>query len=276
MSDDDGGRKTIRERIQESNADRRLLLLLLVFLLMLVGSGIGSMIFSSPSPPPAENESTPTATPSQPPASPTATAVPGQSGPPTATDTPTPTPTRTDRSRTPSDPSTETPRRSPDDRFDGGSQTPSQGLEFGDDQPLFSAEGIVPGQSGHGNLTVRNVAGEDGRLTISAVDAIDEENGITEPESSVDDTDRGELSKHLEVRFAIRDGGNEEYLVGSDAEYVPLANLTSEVSSSEYHLGEGEAVTLVADWRVPPETGNEVQSDGVAVDVGLTLESTGS
>lgn len=258
---------TIRDRLAESNADRRLVALLVVLLLVLIGSGIGTFVFDSPAPDGA-NETTPT---------PTQSPTPVAGGPSMGTDTPTPADRGTGTPSTPDDtPDTPAETRTTDrDDGDDRSTTPSPGLELRDDGPLFSAEGIAPGQSNRSRLPVRNAAGEDGRLTISAIDVTDEENGITDAESSVDTPNNGgELSEHLEVRFAITDGGNDEYLVGSDAEYVPLDDVSSRLPSAEYPLGSGEDVTLVADWRLPRESGNEVQGDGVTVDLGLRLEST--
>lgn len=263
---------TVRDRLAESNTDRRLVALLVVLLLVLLGSGIGTFVFDSPAPDDG-NETTPT---------PTQSPTPVTDGPSMGTETPTPDDRGTGTPSTPDDtPDTPAETRTTDrdddddDDDDERSTTPSPGLALGDDGPLFSAQAVAPGQSDRSNLTVRNAAGEDARLTISTIDVTDEENGITDAERSVDTPDDGgELSEHLEVRFAITDGGNEEYLVGSDSEYVPLDDVSSRLPSSEYPLGSGEEVTLVADWRLPRDTGNEVQSDGVTVDLGLRLEST--
>lgn len=276
----------LRDRVEASDADRRLLLLLVVLLVM-VGSGVGTILFTGPSAPPSGNGTTPTPTAS--PSPPAATATPGGQ-PPTDTNAPSPTPTPTDvPSPTPSPTPDDDPEESPteagtetrgggdsDGSPSGPSPTPSPGLELGTDGPLLAMQNAMPGESGSGTLTLRNAEDEAGNLTVSAVGITDEENGITDAESAVDDSPAvGELSSHLEVRLAVRDAaGDETYLLGTDDGYVTLADLPERTPSAEYRLASGESVTLVADWRLPSSTGNVVQSDGVAVDLGLTLEST--
>ena len=263
---------TIRERVEESNADRRLVLLAVVLLLILVGSGVGTFVFSPPTGPTDGDVTTPTA---QPTPTPTPTATSGGSGPPSVTDTPTPTPveTPTPATATPTETPTETPTATPED---DSPVTPSPGLELDDSNTLLYAERLAPGQSGRGTLTLRNAEDEGGNLTISAVENTDDENGLTDPENAVDSTaDVGELSSHLEVRVAVRNrAGDETYLFGSESGYVTLSELRSRTPSAGYHLASGEEVTLVADWRLPASTGNVVQSDGITTELGLTLEST--
>lgn len=283
---------SLRERLESSDTDRRLVAIALVVLLVLVGSGVGTLVLS-PFTPPTDDEPTPTPDATPTPTAPggTATPTPGGGGLPTATDTPAPTatPTATPPSPTeiPTSPPEDPPAPTPEPDEDEGTPTddpptddppttPSPGLVLGNDGPLLAVEKLTPGDSGQGTLTIYNAENEDGTLSITAIGVVDEENGLTEPEADVDTTAGvGELSSHLEVRVAIRDAaGNEEYVLGTDSGYVTLSELPSRTPSAEYDLASGEAVQLVADWRLPQSTGNEVQSDGVSVDLGLTLEST--
>lgn len=263
------GATTLRERIEASWINRRLVLLVLVILLVIVGSGVGTIIFSGPSPPPADDETTSTPTPVSP--TETATANPGSATP---SDTATPSETPAEGTDVPDTPD-ENRGGGPSGGGSGSAPTPSPGLELGDDGPLLEAANLAPGSAGTGELTVRNAAGEDGTLTVSHINITDDENGIADAEESVDSLPGdGELSSHLEVRLSIQDGaGNEEYLFGTDSGYETLWNLSTSESSGGYRLESGETVTLVADWQLPTSTGNVVQSDRVLVDLGLTLES---
>lgn len=263
------------EQPDETNWRRRAVLLLLVAILVVLGAGIGSFIFGD-TPPPDDGTET----------APTPTATPGDGPPSTGTDAPTtgPDETATPPPDTPTEEQPEAPTETPttgrgsgeDDDDGGGPTTPSPGLELGDDSSLFSGSGLVPGGSGQGTLTVRNAADEEGNLTISAIDVVDEENGIVDPEAAVDSSpNTGELSSNLEVRVSVRDGsGDEEYLLGTDGGYITLSHLPSRIPSVAIPVASGEEVTVITEWRLPSSTGNEVQSDGVTVDVGLTLQST--
>lgn len=270
--------------VEESEDNRRRrALILIVIALMLLGTGVGTIIFTGTETPPTGNETTPTATPTLTPNG-TATPTPGGPGPPSETDTPTATPGT--GTATPAPTATPTPDGTGTEEPGGGSTsgggggsdppaTPSPGLELGGDGQLLDTAGLVPGESGEGTLTLRNAENVGGNLSVTVVDVTDEENGVTDPESSVDSSpDEGELSSHLEVRVAIEDGSTREYVLGTESGYVPLEDLPANAPSSEYLLESGEEVTLVMEWRLPSSAGNEIQSDGVTVDLGLLLEST--
>ena len=270
MPKDRGVSTVSAEDTDDADRNRRLILLLLVVGLSIIGTGIGSIILTGPDTQPPDNETTPTSTVTT--ATPTAT--PGSPGPPSDTPTVTATPTDT---ATPADTATGSDSDS-DGTNGGGSQppaTPSPGLELGEGESLFEGSNLAPGQSGQGTLTLRNAEDEDGNLTVTSVAITDEENGITDPESAVDSTpDEGELSSALEVRLSIDDGNSQTYLLGTESGYATLEELPDDAPSDAYGLASGEEVTLVMDWRLPSSAGNEIQSDGVSVDLGLLLEST--
>jgi len=258
---------SVPEDGEESERNRRRILLLLVVGLTLLGAGLGTIILSDSgtTPPGNQTTQTPTATPGTPTTTPTGPSPPAES--PTATPTASPTPTA--------------PTESDDDvggstgDGDQSSSTPSPGLELGGDGTLFEQSNLAPGQSNQGTMTLRNAEDEDGNLTVTSVAITDEENGITDPESGVDSTPNvGELSSVLEVRLSIDDGNSQTYLLGTESGYVTLEDLPDAAPSDAYGLASGEEVTLVMDWRLPSSVGNEIQSDGVSVDLGLLLEST--
>lgn len=203
--------------------------------------------------------STPTETPP-----PTATQTPTETSADTPTSTPTATPTATP-SETPND--TPTPTSTP------------EGVLVGPDEwsPL-NVTGILPGDDGTETTSLGNEGVEHGQLRIGSTTLVDHENGITEPESEVDDTlDEGELSEYLEVRIAFVDtDGEATYLLETadgDAGYAPLADVAGHAPSEDYALADGEQVTVRIGWRLPVDTGNEVQSDDVTFDVTFDLRS---
>ena len=147
----------------------------------------------------------------------------------------------------------------------------------GAEASLASAEGVIPGDRwlNRGNLT--NAGTVPGEVTLNSLEITSFENGQNEPEAEVDDTGgdpgrgAGELEDALEVRITAVDGdGSRRYVFGDGDTYHPLQRLGSEpVSIAE--LDPDETVTIVIEYRVLPEAGNEIQSDSIVVDFGFTM-----
>jgi len=165
----------------------------------------------------------------------------------------------------------------------GAGNVPSGGIEGGESESrdeetdrrtlLFGAENAVPGSTGADSVTVSNPADEAVTATFALGAPIDEENGVTEPESAVDDTpDTGELSEHLAVRIWIEtDDGETRPLIGG-GEYIPLADAAG--ASQSLDLDPDEAVTVTVEWRIDSDVSNEIQSDSTTLSVHGTFQST--
>ncbi|RLM53624.1 hypothetical protein DVK02_12285 [Halobellus sp. Atlit-31R] len=159
------------------------------------------------------------------------------------------------------------------DESDDDSETRSRS-DLNRTTALLGARNVVPGSSGQSAAAVSNPSDERVTATFRVGAPIDAENGLTEPESAVDDTpDRGELAAHLDVRIAIvRADGGGSYLAGGESEYVSLSDAATATQSLE--LDPNETVTVVVEWRVDRAVGNEIQSDGTSLSVHTTFEPT--
>lgn len=273
---------------EEDRDRRRLLLLLAAAAVVLVGAGIGWVQLPGPpdrGPPTVEvtpGPATPTPSPTPEPTdatpreeSPTGLRTespPGTTVPPS----PTPTPSAT---RTPTD--TATPAgdgeangdgdRNRDRRRDrGGSAGASLSVEGSSTFVRLSA--TEPGSTGRERVRVRNAGDAAARLVVADVTVEDRENGVVGPEAAVDNSpSEGELSEHLRIALAT-DGGATD-VVGTASNPIPLAAVAASGEYAGPVLGPGERTTLRLTWTLPPETGNVVQSDGVAFDVRFRLQT---
>ncbi|RNJ26219.1 hypothetical protein [Halosegnis longus] len=142
-----------------------------------------------------------------------------------------------------------------------------------------ATDALTPGQRVAlvGNLT--NTGEMAGQLSIARVNVTDFENGQTAPERAVDSTGgdpgvgAGELSEALEVRVLVRDGdGETSYALGGEDSYVPLSALT-DGETALGTLDAGETAELTVEMRVPPDVGNEIQTDSVDIDLAFALTS---
>jgi hypothetical protein len=258
----------IREEVEESDRDRRVIALLLLVLLVILGAGIGTIAFPGTGP---DEEPTPTAGPvTITPTTATPTPTPG-GGPPAATATPTTTPVET---ATP----TETRRDDDDDNDrDDDDDSPSRvDLTADGSTVLVEASALAPGHDGQNSVTFENAGDVSGRLLVNDTVVVDHENSLLDPEKAVgDDATTGELSGALQVRLSVNYAdGTTEYLFGTAGGYVTLASLDGADRSSTETIGAGEQATVTFEWRLPTSTGNEVQSDGVEFDLDFVLRQT--
>ncbi|WP_336023159.1 hypothetical protein [Halobellus salinisoli] len=145
---------------------------------------------------------------------------------------------------------------------------------------LFGTDNALPGSTGEDTVTVSNPADEAVTATVAVGAPIDEENGLTEPESEVDETPEvGELSEYLDVKIWVEtEDGRQRNVVGGDGNviggngYVPLADAAE--SSKSLDLDPDESVTVVVEWRIAGDVGNEIQSDSTTLSVHCSFEST--
>jgi len=147
-------------------------------------------------------------------------------------------------------------------------------FEFVDDATLVRAENVVPGQSGATQRAVRNAGTMAATLAVVNLSVTDSENGLTGPESDVDDSPgEGELSAHLLVRLTVTYGDGETATVFGGEGFVPLADVTATNESVGTGIGPGSTATLTFEYRVAETAGNEIQSDTVAFDIGFQLRA---
>lgn len=142
---------------------------------------------------------------------------------------------------------------------------------------LASAEDVDPGTEWTNRGTLSNTGSVPGKIELTNVTITSYENGLTEPEAKVDDTGgnpgegAGELHASLMVRIVVIDSnGTRTYPYGNETTYRPLQSLTN-ASVPIATLNGGESATLVVEYRVAPDAGNEVQSDYVTIDFGFTV-----
>ena len=139
---------------------------------------------------------------------------------------------------------------------------------------LLRVDGVSPGDAGVSRLRLRNTGSADGELSGTQYSVASDENGIVSPESSVDDSPKkGELADALVVRVSAEYPDGETVTVFGDGGFVAIGELESRNRTIGDGLAAGEDVTIVLEWRLPPGTGNEVQSDSVTFDIAFTLRS---
>lgn len=175
------------------------------------------------------------------------------------------------RSSTPGDGETPTPTDAPDagdEEGDGGVD-----LETNRSEAILEFDGVLPGDAGREAVRLRNTGNVTAQFGVGDINVTDHENGITEPESTVDTTGNGgELSAHvlvvIEVHYPNR---SNEYLYGTGSGAKSLRALADKEPEGASELAPGENATVAFDWHLPVETGNVVQSDGTTftVDFGL-------
>lgn len=223
---------------------------------------------------------------------PTPTATPTQS--PTATPTPTPTPgvsgggekdavgDGNEISTTDQEGSTADSTTSHSTNDDGTGSISEDGrayISVRKDEMESRFDELMPGDSGNVTLTVTNEGSNAGKFHVST-EVTDFENGRTEPEIEVDDSGgdpgegSGELSSNLLVRWSFVDStGDRVYLTDSGGDdYVPIGELDGD-SVEGGTVPAGENGTARFEWKVPKETGNEVQTDSVRFDIDFVLVS---
>ena len=143
------------------------------------------------------------------------------------------------------------------------------------DATLLRADGVVPGDEGVSRLRLRNTGTMEGQLSVTELDVESAENGIRSPELPVDDSPlEGELGEALVVRVSAEFPDGETVAVYGGDEFAPFGTLEAGNRTIGDRLAAGESVTIVAEWRLPAETGNVVQSDSVTFDIEFTLRST--
>ena len=168
-------------------------------------------------------------------------------------------------------------------------------LQIGDDNPTswnFTADNIMPGDSGDKETIIQNIGTIGGYLHIGFANLLDDENGYVEPEIETanqneenceeeggvwDDTagtcdltddDSGELAENLEILIYIDEDSNDAFNLGTD-ELVYQGKVRGILQGDifNYYLGSFKSRDFRVQWNLPIAVGNAAQSDKAGFDV---------
>lgn len=126
---------------------------------------------------------------------------------------------------------------------------------------FMDVDGIVPGDSGTETLALENAGSITGYLDVRVA-------GVRDTAGSDGSAD---LADEIEV-VAYVDGGaaGRTYLCptfGGSATVFSSVFVADEVHSLDYELAGDEQATFYLEWQLPAEAGNEIQGDGVGLDL---------
>ena len=143
---------------------------------------------------------------------------------------------------------------------------------------FLNASGIVPGSSGSGTVTLTNTGTLAGHLSLRTLRVINDGNGLTDPESDVDERDgagEGELADLLTVTVTL-DGpdGSRSLCTGGamTSFFVP-----DDTYDLEYGLAADESAVFRIEWHLSADVGNEIQGDSAGIELvfGLSQQAMG-
>ena len=129
-------------------------------------------------------------------------------------------------------------------------------------ETYFEVPCLKPGDSGSEPIVLKNIGTDDGVVLFRITDLTDEENGINEPESSVDSTpDEGELSDYLYIWITT-----DSIVIGE--------GFASDLEGWEQFIGllpSGSETTIEIIWSVGWDVGNIIQTDSCVFDMEFSL-----
>jgi hypothetical protein len=141
-------------------------------------------------------------------------------------------------------------------------------------QKFFSFADIKPGDSGENTISI-HVHNNDAWLCAEVMNLVDDENGVTEPESAVDFALGGELSSKMLMTVWEDDGDNiledgEKVLASGKPIGGKMALYDSTTGAGPF---PGGAVRFLGvKWELPASVGNEVQTDRLTADISFSVE----
>lgn len=153
---------------------------------------------------------------------------------------------------------------------------------------FFNFADIKPGDSGENTISL-HVFDNDAWACAMVSNLVNADNTLTEPESSVDPNGlaSGELQDNIYLTIWRDNGDADEYdqcdNKWEDGEDILVDNKTIDDSNGVWPLfapgvGAGEPLKgdetacLGVSWNVPPEVGNEIQTDSVTGDISFYVE----
>ncbi|MEM3581314.1 MAG: TasA family protein [Candidatus Bathyarchaeia archaeon] len=141
-------------------------------------------------------------------------------------------------------------------------------LKVGDDDPVswkIDLADLLPGCSGSESVVIKNIGSVNGKLSISFSNLVDNENGLTEPELVLDDTEPyGELAENLYLKITV-DG---------TVVYEGYANGVLSGGLANYPLNAGASVTFTVNYSIDESVGDVIQSDVVGFTITFSLTQT--
>ncbi|MCD6241510.1 hypothetical protein J7K27_08400 [Candidatus Bathyarchaeota archaeon] len=139
-------------------------------------------------------------------------------------------------------------------------------LEVGDDDPIswnINLTDLLPGCNNSESVIISNSGSINGKLSVSFSNLVDNENGLTEPELLLGDTEPdGELAENLYLVITI--DGTEVY--------KGYANDVLSGGITDYPLNAGASVTFTVNYSIDESVGNIIQSDAVSFTITFLLE----
>ena len=166
----------------------------------------------------------------------------------------------------------------------------AMGTQDGDPAGMFyDLDDVKPGDSGHVEFCFEIV--DNPSYVWACGDITQDENGITEPESDVDDTpDLGELGDAIDARLAYCEKGDDELVEGEEIFSGSLVDVFAAISNGAALDGDGVAGLVPGEqspydeevvveegadyitgpclclfWEIPTSVGNEIQSDSLTM-----------
>lgn len=135
----------------------------------------------------------------------------------------------------------------------------------------FELENVQPSYNGACKVNLSNIGTCDGYLSMWIENLTDDDNGLTEPEKSVDSTGgagEGELSPNLCIQ--IWDDTPAELYNGTLANFAAThGNESTQLDLGD--LGAGESREFTVGYYVPSDVNNIIQSDISTFDIVVDL-----
>ncbi|MFA9518101.1 choice-of-anchor W domain-containing protein [Halopenitus sp. H-Gu1] len=168
----------------------------------------------------------------------------------------------------------------------------AMGVQDGEAAAMFyDLQDVKPGDSGQVEFCFEIV--DNPSYMWVCGDLMQDENGITDPESAVDDTpDLGELAESIEARLVYCEVSEEDLVEGEEIVSGSLVDVFAAISSGAALDGDGVAGLVPGEqspydtvveveeernfltgacvclfWEIPTSVGNEIQSDMLAMDL---------
>ncbi len=150
-----------------------------------------------------------------------------------------------------------------------GSSNVDLTLGGGIDPVYFSVQDLYPGQSGISTITLQNTGSTDGGVTIWISDIVSSEGRNPESET-------GNIGEPGELADIIQFTLSSPLLVTDLEEGITLADFPQSFSDPDFlridPLEAGETATLLWEWDVPANAGNEIQGDSLTFTINFVLE----
>lgn len=138
----------------------------------------------------------------------------------------------------------------------------------------FTLANLVPGDTGTGYWTIKNVGTINGYLDLESKSIVNDDNLCNEPETASPDTTcgagEGELGANLNVALFV-DVDKDGVLDGEDTSlYTGTLNGLVAATVADISLNAGTEKYISMNWGIDSTVGNVIQSD--SANVGMTFE----